>query len=68
MVGSTVWRLLRNCSEDILYTTNGGIDWVHGEDGNVASNSIYFIDANNGWAVGGWSIGSLQFISQLMGD
>ena len=41
----------------ILYTTNGGIDWSFGE-GPPTASSIYFVDANNGWAVGHQSMGN----------
>ena len=41
---------------NIIYTTNGGIDWFYGE-GNPSAYSIYFIDSNNGWAVGFRSMG-----------
>jgi len=45
---------------DLLYTTNGGVDWFDG--GDATTYSIYFIDSNNGWAVGHSSMcGGLSF-------
>jgi len=48
-------------SREIMYTTNGGIVWFSG-NGGCNANSIYFIDANNGWAVGGLSVGCSYYM------
>ena len=45
----------------IVYTTNGGLDWFYGE-GPPTALSIYFVDSNNGWAVGHHSMGNISNI------
>ncbi|MEQ8169430.1 MAG: YCF48-related protein [Candidatus Eremiobacterota bacterium] len=38
---------------DIFYTINRGVNWVTQHTGD-GTNGLYFVDSNNGWAVGGF--------------
>lgn len=37
----------------ILHTTNGGLNWTEQYDPTTNIKGLFFLDANNGWAVGG---------------